>query len=47
MFLVNLCKGQVCLLSRDVNGCRVIQRILERFDHSEIDFILEEVFRGL
>jgi hypothetical protein len=30
--VVNACKTRVSSLSRDLNGCRIIQRILERFD---------------
>ena len=41
------CRGKVVELAKDINGCRIVQRILERFEHQEIDFILDEVFAGL
>lgn len=42
-FILEACRGKVCEYSCNVNGCRVIQRILERFDYEEIGFILQEV----
>lgn len=47
MTIVNQCRGKVVELSKDVNGCRIVQRILERLDHSEVDFIFDEIFEGL
>lgn len=44
-FIMRCCKDRVIDLAKDINGCRILQRVLERFDHSQIRFIYNELFK--
>lgn len=47
--ILNTVKGIVAQLSKNINGCRIIQRILEKYhdDQGQIRFMLSEIFNSI
>lgn len=45
--ILSQCKTRVVALCRDLRGCRVILRLLERFERSQLKFVFDEIQKDL